>query len=111
MAPEVVNLRNHGCGLAADIWSLGCAVLEMLTRQPPYSHLEVKQALFRIRRGQPPPVPESLSTDARDFILKCLQVNPNKRPAAAQLLDHSFVHRSLVSPINPVSPSINLLLS
>ncbi|KAH1145619.1 hypothetical protein AAZX31_15G047000 [Glycine max] len=111
MAPEVVNLRNRGYGLAADIWSLGCTVLEMLTRQPPYSHLEGMQALFRIGRGQPPPVPESLSTDARDFILKCLQVNPNKRPTAARLLDHPFVKRPLLSPISPVSPSINLLMS
>ncbi|KAL2342162.1 hypothetical protein Fmac_010102 [Flemingia macrophylla] len=96
MAPEVVvNLRKRGYGLAADIWSLGCTVLEMLTRQPPYSHLEGIQGLFRIGRGQPPPVPETLSTDARDFIHKCLQVNPNKRPTAAQLLDHSFVKRPL----------------
>ncbi|KAK7328237.1 hypothetical protein VNO77_22339 [Canavalia gladiata] len=104
MAPEVVNLMNRGYGLAADIWSLGCTVLEMLTRQPPYSHLEGMQALFRIGRGQPPPVPESLSKDARDFILKCLQVNPNKRPTAAQLLDHPFVKRPLLSPISPISP-------
>ncbi|KAL1289669.1 hypothetical protein AAHE18_20G076900 [Arachis hypogaea] len=111
MAPEVVNLRNRGYGLAADIWSLGCTVLEMLTRQPPYSHLEGMQALFRIGRGEAPPVPETLSKDARDFIMKCLQVNPSKRPTATQLLDHPFVKRPLLSPISLVSPRINLLLS
>ncbi|KAL2968833.1 hypothetical protein AAZX31_15G046900 [Glycine max] len=93
MAPEVVKLRKHGYGLAADIWSLGCTVLEMLTCQPPYSHLGKMEALSLIGKGHPPPLPESLSTDARDFILKCLQVNPNKRPTAAQLLDHPFLKR------------------
>ena len=40
MQLQVVNLKNRGYGLAADIWSLGCTVLEMLTGRPPYSHLE-----------------------------------------------------------------------
>jgi mitogen-activated protein kinase kinase kinase 1 len=51
------------------------------------------QAIFRIGRGEPPPIPESLSKDARDFILKCLQVNPSKRPTAVQLSDHPFLRR------------------
>ncbi|XP_047310592.1 mitogen-activated protein kinase kinase kinase 1-like [Impatiens glandulifera] len=93
MAPEI--LRNEGYGLAADIWSLGCTVLEMLTRQFPYAPLEHMQALFRIFKGFPPSVPESLSEDARDFILKCLQLNPNARPTASQLLNHPFVRRPL----------------
>ncbi|KAK7331643.1 hypothetical protein VNO80_28380 [Phaseolus coccineus] len=92
MAPEVLNLRSRGYGLAADIWSLGCTVLEMLTRQPPYSHLKLRQAIFQIGGGEPPLVPESVSTIARDFILKCLQAHPNKRPTAAQLLNHPFVN-------------------
>uniref|UniRef100_A0A6N2LZU9 mitogen-activated protein kinase kinase kinase n=1 Tax=Salix viminalis TaxID=40686 RepID=A0A6N2LZU9_SALVM len=90
MAPEVVNNKNQGYGLSADIWSLGCTVLEMLTRQIPYSELEFMEALFRIGKGVPPHVPDSLSNDARDFILQCLQVNPNDRPTAAVLLDHPF---------------------
>lgn len=65
------------------------------------------QAIFRIGRGEPPPIPESLSEDAQDFILKCLQVNPNERPTAAQLLDHPFLRRRLSS----ASPSINNLVT
>ncbi|XP_038681845.1 mitogen-activated protein kinase kinase kinase 1-like isoform X1 [Tripterygium wilfordii] len=107
MAPEVVNLKNHGYGLAADIWSLGCTVLEMLTGQPPYSHLEGMQALFRIGRGILPPVPTSLSGDAQDFIFKCLQVDPNDRPTAAQLLDHPFVNRLFQTPSGAASPHSN----
>ncbi|KAL7263326.1 hypothetical protein ACSBR1_001494 [Camellia fascicularis] len=105
MAPEVVKRRNQGYGLAADIWSLGCTVLEMLTRQIPYSHLECQmQALFRIGKGEPPPVPDSLSSDARNFIFKCLQVNPSDRPTAAQLLDHSFVRCQLPTSSGSSSP-------
>ena len=37
---QVVKGKNHGYGLPADIWSLGCTVLEMLTGQVPYAHLE-----------------------------------------------------------------------
>lgn len=51
------------------------------------------QAVYRIGKGMPPPVPKTLSHDARNFILSCLQVNPDDRPTAAQLLGHPFVQR------------------
>ncbi|KAL2467523.1 mitogen-activated protein kinase kinase kinase 1-like [Forsythia ovata] len=102
MAPEVV--RCLGYGLAADIWSLGCTVLEMLTRSFPYSNMEPMSALYRIGRGGLPPIPESLSSDARNFILKCLQVDANVRPTASQLLDHPFVKRPLAASSGSASP-------
>ncbi|KAK4424371.1 Mitogen-activated protein kinase kinase kinase [Sesamum alatum] len=111
MAPEVVNRRNHGYGHSADIWSLGCTVLEMLTGQIPYSHLEGMQALFRIGRGELPPIPNTLSRDAKDFILNCLQVNPDNRPTAAQLLEHPFVkkpHSTFQSPVSPHYSAVRL---
>ncbi|CAL5348325.1 unnamed protein product [Camellia sinensis] len=104
MAPEVVKRNDQGYGLPADIWSLGCTVLEMLTRQIPYANLESMQALFQIGRGVPPPVPDSLSRDARDFIFRCLQVKPNDRPTAADLLDHPYVRRPLPSSSGSSSP-------
>ncbi|KAI7757775.1 hypothetical protein M8C21_027944, partial [Ambrosia artemisiifolia] len=89
LAPEVVDNRNF----ATDIWSLGCTVLELFTRKNPYSDLEGMQALFRIGMGEPPPIPDTLSVEARDFILECLQVNPDDRPTAAQLLEHPFLKK------------------
>lgn len=105
MAPEVVNRKGSGYGLAADIWSLGCTVLEMLTRKLPYAHLEGMQALFKIGKGEPPLVPSSLSKPARDFIHRCLKVKADERPTAAQLLDDPFVKRSLSSSSESASPS------
>ncbi|XP_076953696.1 mitogen-activated protein kinase kinase kinase 1-like [Bidens hawaiensis] len=97
MAPEVVNLKNKGYGLAADIWSLGCTVLEMLTHRIPYAPLECMAALFRIGNGIPPPIPDSLSREAKDFISQCFHINPADRPTASQLLNHPFVRTPLPS--------------
>ncbi|KAG6383951.1 hypothetical protein SASPL_156264 [Salvia splendens] len=97
MAPEVV--RSQGYGLAADIWSLGCTVLEMLTRRFPYGDMECMPAMYRIGKGERPPIPDSLSSDARDFLLKCLQADPNVRSTAAELLNHPFVKRPLPVPL------------
>ncbi|KAB2629060.1 mitogen-activated protein kinase kinase kinase 1-like [Pyrus ussuriensis x Pyrus communis] len=104
MAPEVVNRKSQGYGLPADIWSLGCTVLEMLTGRVPYSNLEWMQALFKIGKGEPPQVPDSLSKDAQDFIDRCLQVDPNKRPSAALLLTHPFLKRPLPTSSGSASP-------
>ncbi|KAI4389137.1 hypothetical protein MLD38_001394 [Melastoma candidum] len=104
MAPEVVRAKSNGYGLPADIWSLGCTVLEMLTRQLPYYPLELAQAVFRIGRGEPPPVSDTLSSDAKDFIMRCIRVNPEERPTAAELLEHPFVKRPPPVPSGPSSP-------
>ncbi|KAK9054266.1 hypothetical protein SSX86_025344 [Deinandra increscens subsp. villosa] len=105
MAPEVVNRKSEGYGLAADIWSLGCTVLEMLTHRIPYSPMECMAALFRIGNGIPPPVPDNLSREARDFVLQCFHINPSDRPTASQLLDHPFVKRPLPPPTDYASAS------
>ncbi|KAG0449755.1 hypothetical protein HPP92_027202 [Vanilla planifolia] len=94
MAPEVIHpKKTYGC--PADIWSLGCTVLEMLTRQIPFPNAEWQHALYKIGHGVQPPIPADLSRDARDFIGQCVRVDPESRPTAAELLQHPFVRRPL----------------
>ncbi|KAK1264245.1 Mitogen-activated protein kinase kinase kinase 1 [Acorus gramineus] len=97
MAPEVVKSQPYGP--AADIWSLGCTVLEMLTHQIPYPNMEWPSALFKIGRGEPPSIPSDLSREARDFIRQCVQVNSALRPSALDLLHHPFVRPVSLSRI------------
>ncbi|XP_010480210.1 PREDICTED: mitogen-activated protein kinase kinase kinase 2 [Camelina sativa] len=91
MAPEVILQTGHS--FSADIWSVGCTVIEMVTGKAPWSQ-QYKEiaAIFHIGTTKShPPIPENLSSDAKDFLLKCLQQEPNLRPTASELLKHPFV--------------------
>ncbi|XP_061948209.1 mitogen-activated protein kinase kinase kinase 1b-like [Populus nigra] len=96
MAPEVANPKSGGYDFRADTWSLGCTVVEMLTRKyPQYNVRSTFFALERaIRKGTGPIIPDSLSQTSKDFIKKCLQPDPSMRPTAAELLVHPFVNES-----------------
>ncbi|PKA48756.1 Mitogen-activated protein kinase kinase kinase NPK1 [Apostasia shenzhenica] len=91
MAPEVILQTGHS--FSADIWSVGCTVIEMATGKPPWSQqYQEVAALFHIGTTKShPPIPDHLSQEANDFLLKCLQKEPNLRTTALDLLQHSFV--------------------
>ncbi|KAL5782551.1 hypothetical protein ACOSP7_007580 [Xanthoceras sorbifolium] len=91
MAPEVILQTGHS--FSADIWSVGCTVIEMATGKPPWSQqYQEVAALFHIGTTKShPPIPDHLSNEAKDFLLKCLQKEPNVRPTSSDLLQHPFV--------------------
>ncbi|ESQ35976.1 hypothetical protein EUTSA_v10006999mg [Eutrema salsugineum] len=91
MAPEVILQTGHS--FSADIWSVGCTVIEMVTGKAPWSqqYKEVAAIFFIGTTKSHPPIPDTLTSDAKDFLLKCLQEEPNLRPTASELLKHPFV--------------------
>lgn len=106
MAPEIVK-GVEAYGTAVDIWSFGCTLANLLTGKPPWasvtnptsvmfqvaSHPEmaavsVQKDIAAINADplQQAPVPP----EALEVINACLQVEPEKRPTAEQLLQYKF---------------------
>ncbi|XP_053566909.1 mitogen-activated protein kinase kinase kinase 4 isoform X2 [Bombina bombina] len=93
MAPEVITrAKGEGHGRAADIWSLGCVVIEMVTGKRPWHEYEHNfQIMYKVGMGNTPPIPDRISPEGKDFLSHCLESDPKMRWTASQLLDHPFV--------------------
>ncbi|KAH0453930.1 hypothetical protein IEQ34_018254 [Dendrobium chrysotoxum] len=90
MAPEAA--RGEEQGMSADVWSLGCTVIEMFTGRAPWPEIDdVVAAIHRIGfSGDVPEIPDWVSEEARDFLDKCLRNDPGERWTAEELLSHPF---------------------
>jgi NIMA (never in mitosis gene a)-related kinase len=89
MSPEICAAEKYT--LYSDIWSLGCIMYELCTKEPPFnanSHLQLVQ---RIRKGDFKPIPSIYSKDLADVIASCLKTNPMHRPDTGSLLSVPYV--------------------
>jgi mitogen-activated protein kinase kinase kinase len=94
MSPEVIRGETVGRLGSADIWSLGCVILEMATGRRPWASLDNEWAImYNIAQGNPPqfPTKDQLSDPGLDFLKKCFERDPVKRASAAELLQHDWI--------------------
>eukprot|EP00760_Papus_ankaliazontas_P024667 PhM_4_TR2406/c0_g1_i1/m.7584 len=99
MAPEV--MRKEPYDQSCDIWSIGCTLIELITRRVPFDHLsDIKSSLISLSKEAQVPysfpalysdVPQYAVPMLRSFLDQCLQMDPAMRPSAETLLSHPFL--------------------
>jgi serine/threonine protein kinase len=94
-APEVVKDRQ--CRRRSDIWSLGCFIVEILTRADP--HIDCKSEYGMTRKlicgRDPTPYLGDVSNhdDLSDFLRHTFEKDASKRLGAKRLILHSFLRK------------------
>ncbi|CAE8644542.1 unnamed protein product, partial [Polarella glacialis] len=91
MAPEVIH-QKHGYGRKADIWSLGCTIIELATAEMPWGKGAFDNPMFALSRigmsEDTPAVPDSMPAALQDLTHTCVQRSEADRPSSSQLMRH-----------------------
>lgn len=91
MAPEVVKQTSYT--RKADIWSLGCLVVEMFTGNHPYPDCTQLQAIFKIGNSKASPtLPDIASEEGKTFLQQTFEIDHTQRPSADELLLSPFLN-------------------
>ncbi|OHT08662.1 RAC family serine/threonine-protein kinase like protein [Tritrichomonas foetus] len=87
IAPEIV--QNVSYSFPIDWWALGVLTYEMCFKKTPFKDANRANQYKRIV-NETPNFPDDTDSITKDFILKLLEKNPQKRASLSTLIDHKF---------------------
>lgn len=88
-SPEIVAGKNYH-GAPSDIWSCGIILFALLTGHLPFDDENIRKLLLKVQNGKFI-MPNDLSWEAKDLILRMLQVNPGDRIPIEDILRHPLL--------------------
>ena len=85
MSPEAFDPEElGGIGSPADVWSMGCVMVEMLTGVAPWRAMQMQQIMMAVMIDkQHPDVPDGVP--AADTLRRCFRFESTERPSASEL--------------------------
>jgi tetratricopeptide (TPR) repeat protein len=89
MAPEQITRARKDVTAVADIHGLGAILYHMLTGRPPHQGATILETIDLVQRHDPIPprrLNPKIPADLETICLKCLEKQPDRRYAAAELL-------------------------
>lgn len=106
-SPEIVAGQNYH-GAPSDIWSCGIILFALLTGHLPFDDENIRKLLLKVQNGKFI-MPKDLSPEAKDLILRMLQVKPRDRISIEEILAHPLL-RKYPNSIDQSSASHSSLL-
>ena len=104
-SPEVRNGKPYG--IKSDIWSLGCILYQMSTLKMPFQGNNFKEVYNNVLKCKYPPLPEIYSKELNLIIKKMLQIDPDKRPSASEILEDPIIKEKMELLFNDNNKRIN----
>ena len=92
-SPEVWNGKPYG--IKSDIWSLGCILYQMTTLKMPFQGNNFKEVYNNVLKCKYAPLPAIYSKDLNLIIKKMLQIDPDKRPSASEILEDPIIKEKM----------------
>ncbi|CAF0820528.1 unnamed protein product [Adineta steineri] len=107
MSPEVIKKLKYD--RKVDVWSLGILIIEMIDGSPPYINEQPFRAMCKIAMQNEPPTISAesqarISSDAMNFLKRCLMIDPQQRADTNELIRHPFIKRA--KPLKSLCPNI-----
>ncbi|KAJ7815565.1 Pkinase-domain-containing protein [Mycena olivaceomarginata] len=93
MAPEIFLKTGHS--KPVDVWAMGVVTYFLLAGYTPFDRdtpkLEMEAIIAGDYKFEPEEYWANVSDTARDFVRACLTIDPERRPTAAECLDHKWL--------------------